>query len=111
MDYRLRKDVSSQLLKNYGFKYGFKINNYAYILVKPVYNYNKKPVLFVRYMVDLETNYFTYVVVKSNGEIYGTYYNNKRQNDVINIINKKIKNELISMSKHNIIKKIKKSKK
>lgn len=104
MDYKLENNVSPKLLKNYGYK----VDNYVYILMKPVYSYNKKPVLFTRYMVNLETKHFTYIVVKASGETYESFYNQKIQSDVVDIINKKIKSELISMSKHNIIKKIKK---
>ena len=97
--YKLKKNVSDKILKEYGFRY---VGNGDYRFYMPSYKWNDKTTVYTYFYINLEENVFTYEV-KSEGSIYFPYYTEK--NSLVNqTIEENINKEIEKLIKRGILK-------
>ena len=89
-------NLTSDEMKELGFKYDFELQEYAYMF--PVYNRkskNKKDSIICKLGINEETKQVWINVYNSNGRLYPSYYNRQYgKSNIIPIIDKNIKTEI-----------------
>ncbi len=112
MNYILNKNISDNILKNYGYR-----NNGIDYTYKIVAYYNKmgkrkQPIIFIRFLVNIKDNIFNYEVIDNDGSVYHHFYNRTFiKNRIVDIINKLLNKELNKMEESEIIEMIDNTKK
>ena len=62
-------------LRQMGFYYS--VNDEGYVLLFPIFKYNKKPTLFCKLVYNKLDNIAMYDIIKPNSEWLGIYYNHE----------------------------------
>ena len=102
-EYIVKPKVTIQKIKKYGFRY---LSEGDYILSKPIYFYQKYPVLFINMYINIEDRTFRSEIVDQMG-VYSPYYANETtiSLDMRNTIESNVNKELNKLVKdENIIK-------
>lgn len=96
--YKIRKNVTTKTLKDYGFRYK---DNGDYRFYVPVYKWNNKTTIYAYFYINLEENVFTYEIL-SEGGIYFPFYN--KTNSMVNaVITENIETEIDKLVKKGIL--------
>jgi len=92
-DNEYKLNISKTKMKEFGFRYDSKLENYIYKF--PVYKNNKVPLIFCKLGINEETHAVWFNVYDSNDMLYAPYYNRTYgKNSIVPIIDKVIENEL-----------------
>lgn len=86
-------NITSQEMKDLGFKYDFELQDYIYKF--PVYlSQKKEPLVFCKLGIDEETKKVFFNVCDTNGGLYTPYYNREYgKSKVVEVIDKNIRKE------------------
>lgn len=97
--YKLKKNITDKILKEYGFKY---VGNGDYRYYLSAYKWNDKTTIYTYFYINVEENVFAYEV-KSEGSTYFPYYTEK--NSLVNkTIDENIYKEIEKLIKRGILK-------
>lgn len=101
-EYIVKPKVTIQKIKKYGFRY---LSEGDYILSKPIYFYQKYPVLFINMYINIEDRTFRSEIVDQMG-VYSPYYANETtiSLDMRNTIESNVNKELNKLVKEGILK-------
>ena len=101
-EYIVKPKVTIQKIKKYGFRY---LSEGDYILSKPIYFYQKYPVLFINMYINIEDRTFRSEIVDQMG-VYSPYYANETtiSLDMRNTIESNVSKELDKLVKKGILK-------
>ena len=100
-EYIVKPKVTIQKIKKYGFRY---LSEGDYILSKPIYFYQKYPVLFINMYINIEDRTFRSEIVDQMG-VYSPYYANETtiSLDMRNTIESNVNKELNKLVKKGIL--------
>lgn len=101
-EYIVKPRVTVQKIKKYGFRY---LSEGDYILSKPIYFYQKYPVLFINMYISIDERIFRFEIADKMG-IYSPYYAKERilSFDMKNTIENNVNKELDKLVKEGILK-------
>ena len=101
-EYIVKPRVTVQKIKKYGFRY---LSEGDYILSKPIYFYQKYPVLFINMYISIDERIFRFEIADKMG-IYTPYYAKERilSFDMKNTIENNVNKELDKLVKEGILK-------
>lgn len=101
-EYIVKPKVTIQKIKKYGFQY---LSEGDYILSKPIYFYQKYPVLFINMYINIEDRIFRSEIADKMG-VYSPYYANETtiSLDMRNTIESNVNKELDKLVKKGILK-------
>lgn len=93
MNKKFKLDITTQQMKDVGFRYDHNVEDYTYRF--PVYKYKKQPIIFCTLGIDEETKEVRFTVKDANDNVYAPFYDREYGvNDIIPLIEKNISSEL-----------------
>ena len=102
--YKSHSELTKEILEENNFKYVDGYYSYRF----PVYKYKKEPIIWCNLYMDLESKRINLNVMDANNNTYAAFFNRVYggENKVIESIDKKIKTQLGTLVKNNILKKV-----